>query len=112
MRVDGSGIRRIARDPVGGLDNRPRQSGCHRQLAAGQATANGEDATGPIRVFAVKIGRDLVELAFLEPDIRKRVDVGERLHLAFLDSQCQQVARILPPVDLLGRIDPVLGKDD
>ena len=65
----GRGIRWITRNPVGGLDDRLRQSSCDRQLVARQAAADRQNATGAIGVFAGQVGAqqagDTLRIAFV-----------------------------------------------
>src|SRR5260370_28234780 len=45
-RIYSSGIGRIASDPIGGLQYRSCQSGCHRHFASNETSAYSENAAG------------------------------------------------------------------
>ena len=91
-----------------GLRQRPR----HLRLLAHQAAAQSDDAAGLVLVFAVEIGGHFLVGRVLEPEIGDRVRGQERLDFTLLDGELQQIAGIDTPVDVLDRVDALLGELD
>ena len=91
-----------------GLRQRPR----HLRFFAHQAAAQSDDAAGLVLVFAVEVRGHFLVGGVLQPEIRDRVRSQERLDFTLLDGELQQIAGIDTPVDVLDRIDALLGELD
>src|SRR5437667_206862 len=65
------------------------------------------DSTGK---FCGPVGRHVVQLSVLEPEIRAWVIIGPRVRLALLAGERGQIGRILTPINVLDRIDALLGQ--
>ncbi len=103
---------RILRGKHRGIEQRLRNGACHLRLLAHQRAAQPHDAAGLVLVITVQVGGDFLVGAVLQPEISQRVGGEERLNLALVDRELEQVSREWTPVDILVGIDPLLGQLD
>jgi hypothetical protein len=69
-----------------------------------------DDAAGLVLVFAIEVGGHFLVGGVLQPEVGDRVRSQERLDFTLLDGELQQIAGINAPVDILDRIDALLGE--
>src|SRR5438874_2512317 len=111
-RVHRRSVGRMASDHVASLEHGSGQRPCRGRLCTDETSSYSKHAADSVGEFTREISEDLIKFAVLEPEIGARVIVGERLSLALLDSEREQIGRILSPVDVPDRIDTILGEHD
>ncbi len=101
LREQRRGLVRVHRHELLRLQQRRSQRARRRPVLLDEAAAHAQHAAGPVRILAHEVVRDLEQAVAVADHPAERVTERERLDLALLQRDAEQVGGILPPLDVV-----------